>query len=81
MKSNELHGQMTLHVPDDWCTYKWAADYLGVSIRTVVRYVESGLLASFMPRMGRGESRRNKRMLNVAQIKAMRDARQVIGRG
>lgn len=65
----------------EWCTYAWAAEFLGVSLSQVARYVTGGQLEAVTPLVGSRESARHKKMLHRAQVLRLRDARKVVGRG
>ena len=64
----------------DFCTTAWAAEHLGVSMRSVGRYVAAGLLADFTPLVGSRESKRKHRILSTVQVRSFRDARELVGR-
>lgn len=70
--------QLTLPVGEDYCTIAWAAEYLGVSLRTVTRAVAGGALTAVTPRTGARESKRHKRMLLTEQVREYRRALEVV---
>jgi DNA-binding transcriptional MerR regulator len=73
--------QTKIPVADDWCTVAYAAEQLDVSQRQIMRYVSEGVLTAHQPRVGSRESARHKRVLSTAQVRELRNARVVMGRG
>jgi hypothetical protein len=66
---------------DDFGTYAWAAELLGVSVRQVGRYVAAGVLDSARPLCAVRESARTKLMVRADQVRELKRARAVVGRG
>lgn len=73
--------QIKIATSADFGTYAWAAEQLGVSVRQVGRYVNAGLLTSERPLCGSRESARTKLMVRCDQVRELKRARQVVGRG
>jgi predicted site-specific integrase-resolvase len=73
--------QLKITAPTDWGTMAWAAEQLGVSIRQVNRYIEAGTLEVFTPRCGTRETKRHKRVVSCEQVRELKRAREVVGRG
>lgn len=73
--------QTKIELADDWCTVAYAAELLAVSQRQVMRYVRDKVLTAYMPRVGSRESARHKRVLSTSQVRDLRAARVVTGRG
>ena len=69
-------NQMAMANPSDWCTIGWAARKLGVSERSVRRYIDEGRLNAYEPRKLGGET--PQRMLMVSQIEEHVAARRVL---
>lgn len=62
----------------DFCTVAWAAEFLQVSIRTVGRLIRDGKLDTVTPLSGSRESKRHKSMLYATQVRAYREALEVV---
>jgi len=67
-----------LPVGEDYCTAAWAAEHMGVSVRTVLRAVRDGKLAAVTPRCGQKETKRHKRMLLTVQVQEYGRARALV---
>lgn len=74
-------SQLKIEMPSDWATMAWAAEQLGVSLRQVGRYVQAGILTAYTPRCGSRETHRHKRMVSVDEVRDLKRAREVVGRG
>lgn len=72
--------QMTLPVGEDYCTYGWAAEHLGVSVRTVSRLVANKRLQRVKARTGPREAGNHHGYLFTAQVKSYRLALRMVGR-
>ncbi len=60
--------QMTFADPGDWCTLAYAAETIGVSLRTVARAIADGKLSARRPRVGSRETNRRHVMLYVSEV-------------
>jgi excisionase family DNA binding protein len=65
-------------VGDDYCTYGWAAEHLGVSTRTISRLVKAGKLRRLKARGGQRESGNGHGYLYTAEVKAYRLALRLV---
>jgi excisionase family DNA binding protein len=70
--------QMHLADSAEWCTVTYAAQMLGLSVRTVTRLIASERLPAYLPMLGTGEDDRHKTMLRVADVRRYRSALDVI---
>lgn len=70
--------QLVFPSSKDFCTVAWAAELLGMSIRSVLRLVADGKLSSFSPLVGSHESGRHKRMLSADQVREYKRALSVV---
>lgn len=80
MLDMKVQQQIAIADPGDWCTYAYAAEQLGVSLRTIARMVSDGRLAGFRPLLGKHESPRHKTILYVPQLREYQRALQVVRR-
>jgi hypothetical protein len=72
--------QTMIPVGGDYCTVAYAAELAGVSIRTVDRAINDGLLSTTRPRTGSRESERRKTLLHTPQVREWVAARKMIRR-
>lgn len=65
-------------VGDDYCTYGWAAEQLGVSTRTISRLVRAGKLKRLKARGASREAGANHGYLYTAEVKAYKIALRMV---
>jgi hypothetical protein len=74
----DMRIQTAIASAQDWCTIAYAAEVLGVSMRTITRYLAAGTLHGHKPRVGSRESSRHKAILSVDEVLALRDALAIV---
>lgn len=74
-----LLNMQKLKLDESRCTFAWAAEHLGVSVQQVGRYARDGVLTVVVPKCGQRESTR--RWLSTEEVRELRRARAVVGRG
>lgn len=64
-------GMKQAKLPDglSLCSFAYAAELAGCSLRTVTRAVHAGKLATCTPLLGRRESKRSKRLLLTDEVR------------
>jgi excisionase family DNA binding protein len=61
--------QMRFPSATDYCTQAYAAEQIGVSLRTVARLIKDGDLKAFRPLKGSKESGRRHTLLDTAAVR------------
>jgi excisionase family DNA binding protein len=62
----------------DYCTQAWAAEQIGVSLRTVARLIKDGKLKAFRPLKGSKESGRRHTLMDTEQVRAYAVAHKMV---
>lgn len=74
-----MNEQMKFADPTDWGTIAWAAERIGVSQRSVRRFVATGQLNAKRPRIGALETGRRHVLLYVFEVEVFADAYKLVG--
>lgn len=76
-----MNQQMMLANPNDWCTAAYAAEKIGVSLRTVYRLIKEGRLRAYVPRKGSRETGRRHTLLALEEVTTFATAHKLVNGG